>query len=302
MLSYDDDNVGDWLAATTGDRLVLLPAEDAASAARIWASLGESAPGADDQGMRAVLDELTAGGLSRTPPFALLAWSEDLPATVRVIVRGSVRVSLNTAAGDVLLTGTGVSTWVERSVDGVTHVDVRSADSTDSADAFALPLERGMVRTRRLQVTLEPAGTSTSTNTAAAPASARPAVAPAPARIGEPPTPASSPAATAAPTTAPAPLAVPPRPTAVPAADEPASEQTITDIRPAGDDADTPSADAPATAAVESAPSDGYDHLFGATVMRGVEQAAVRPEADDETEEPDATAAAPAGSAADLDA
>ena len=298
VLSYDDDNVGDWLAATTGDRLVLLPAADAAAAARIWASLGESAPGADDQGMRAVLDELTADGLSRTPPFALLAWSQDLPATVRVIVRGTVRVSLDTAAGDVLLTGTGISTWVERSVDGVTHVDVRAADATATKDALALPLERGMVRARRLQLTLEPAGT----NATASPASVRPAVAPAPARIGEPPTPASSPATTAAPSTAPTPLAVPPRQSAVPPAGEPASEQTITDIRPAGDDADIPAAEAPANALEANAPSDGYDHLFGATVMRGVEQAAVRPEAEDESDEPAAAEAVPGGSTADLGA
>ena len=38
VLSYDDDDSGGWLAAATGDRVVLLPA-DVPAALRIWAGL-----------------------------------------------------------------------------------------------------------------------------------------------------------------------------------------------------------------------------------------------------------------------
>jgi hypothetical protein len=300
VLSYDDDNVGDWLAATTGDRLVLLPAGDTAAAARIWASLGEAEPG-DDQGMRAVLDELTAGGLSRTPPFALLAWNPAAPASVHAIVRGSVRVNLQTAAGSVELSGSGVSTWVERSFDDVTRVEVCAGDpAVPTPTSLTLPLQRGMVRTRRLQATFGPASPAVA---GAAPAIAAPAQLPVAARIGDPPMPASRPPITPAP---PAPLAAPPAGKPATAAAQPASEQTITDIRPAGDDAAQPDA-APALpdahdgvdAGPGAAPSDGYDHLFGATVMRGVEQAAVRPEAEDDGDEPAVARSAPDSAADD---
>ena len=271
MLSYDDDNRGGWLAAATGDRLVLLPAADSAAGARVWASLTDA--GSSEQGARAVLDELTAGGLSKTPPFALLTWDEFVPATVRVFVRGDVVVVLTTADGDLSIGGLGISTWVERSVADVTAVSVTAVPVSENADPIGaddlaalplgagLPLQSGMVRTRRLRLAVD--GARAAVPTRAEPARAEPA-----AQIVPPPV---------APKIAPAPL---PLQTIA----EPASEQTITDIA-APEPAAEPDAD----------PAGGYDHLFGATVMRGVEQAAVRPDAETDDDEP----AAPAGAAAD---
>ncbi|WP_104166802.1 FHA domain-containing protein [Cryobacterium sp. N22] len=280
MLSYDDDNRGGWLAAATGDRLVLLPAADSAAGARVWASLTDA--GSSEQGARAVLDELTAGGLSKTPPFALLTWDEVVPATVRVFVRGDVVVVLATAAGDVSIGGLGISTWVERSVADVTAVSVTAVPVSVDADPIGaddlaalplgagLPLQSGMVRTRRLRLVVD--GARAAEQTRSEPARAEPAA------LIVPPPPA-------APKTAPAPL---PLHTIA----EPASEQTISDIavaepaaEPAAESAPEPDAD----------PAGGYDHLFGATVMRGVEQAAVRPDAEAEDDE----SAAPAGAARD---
>jgi hypothetical protein len=172
VLSYDDDNRGGWLAGATGDRLVLLPAGDPAATARVWASLTDA--GSAEQGARAVLDELTAGGLSKTPPFALLAWDPAGPATVRVFVRGDVVVVFATTDGDVSIGGLGISTWVERSVTDVTAADITAApvgalpgtgpldaDLSDADDHAALPpgtglpLEAGMVRTRRLHLEVD---------------------------------------------------------------------------------------------------------------------------------------------------
>ena len=288
MLSYDDDNRGGWLAAATGDRLVLLPAADPAAGARVWASLTEAR--SSEQGARAVLDELTAGGLSKTPPFALLTWDEVVPATVRVFVRGDVVVVLATVAGDVSIGGLGISTWVERSVADVTAVSVTAVPVSADADPIGaddlaplpleagLPLQSGMVRTRRLRLVVDGARAAVSPRpepAQAVPAQAEPARAEPAGQIVPPPS--------VAPKAASAPLPLPLQTIA-----EPASEQTISDIavaEPAAEPAAEPDAD----------PAGGYDHLFGATVMRGVEQAAVRPDAETDDDE----SAAPAGAAAD---
>ena len=286
VLSYDDDNRGGWLAGATGDRLVLLPAADPAATARVWASL----TGADsaEQGARAVLDELTAGGLSKTPPFALISWDPAKPATVRVFVRGDVVVVLATADGAVSIGGLGISTWVERSVMDVTAVDITAApvsaapgteplETTDADDHAAmplgsgLPLETGMVRTRRLHLQVDGAR-------AVAPVRAE-----APLHIVPPLRIVPPVAPVAAPATAPAPLPVPTRTIAEPAseqtiAEQPVTEQTISDltaVEPAPEPASENDADI----------AGGYDHLFGATVMRGVEQAAVRPDTDEDDDE-----------------
>jgi len=287
VLSYDDVNRGGWLAGATGDRLVLHPAVDPAATARVWAGL--TGAGSAEQGARAVLDELTAGGLSKTPPFALLSWDPAVPGTVRVFVRGDVVVVLTTADGDVSIGGLGISTWVERSVTQVTAVDITAApvDAAsgaepleDDADDHAalppgtgLPLEAGMVRTRRLHLLVD---------TASAPGRADgPDRAGASLHIVPPLHVVPSVAPAAAPPTAPAPLPVPTRTIAEPASEQtiaehpvteqPVPEQTITDIAEPVVDSDADIAG-------------GYDHLFGATVMRGVEQAAVRPDAEDNDE------------------
>ena len=318
MLSYDDDNRGGWLAATTGDRLVLLPAADSAAGSRIWTSL--TGAGSDEQGARAVLDELTAGGLSKTPPFALLTWDDAAPATVRVFVRGDVVVVLATVEGDVSIGGLGVSTWVERSVAHVRAVSVTAApvkaDPADADDHAALPLDAGlplrsgMVRTRRLRLALDATRTAASAQDAAAPAGAAPtsAVLASAVPTSAVPTPAVSSPAVSAPAVSapvvpvrvePAARIVPP-PSVLPVAGRtiaaPASEQTITDIAAA-----EPAAEEDAEH--DADPAGGYDHLFGATVMRGVEQAAVRPDAEEDDADSPAptTAAAPSSAGADQD-
>jgi len=269
VLSYETDTdsseAGDgWLAATTGQRMLLLPAADSTAAARIWASLSATAPGADEGGARAVLDELTSAGLSRTPPFALVTWDAASPTTVRVIVRGAVRVNVHAAEGEVVMNGSGVSTWMERAIDGVRAVTVSAPDGTapPRSPGLTLPLERGMVRSRRLSADFSAdfSGDGTAESRIVTPTAA--AVVPVP-----------------VPVTVPVPVPVPsPAPTSSHA--HPASEQTITDL--AGTDSSVPASEAPGPSPSESAESadddGGYDHLFGATVMRGVEQAAVRPE------------------------
>ena len=293
MLSYDDDNRGGWLAAATGGRLVMLPAADSAARARVWASLLD---GSSEQSARAVLDELTAGGLSKTPPFALLTWENSEPTTVRVFVRGEVVVVLTTADGDLSIGGLGISTWVERSVADVTAVSVSAVPVSVDADPIGtddlavlplgagFPLQSGMVHTRRLRLVVDgarAAETARAESAVAEPAQAKPAL-----QIVPPPP--------AAPKTVPAPLPLPNRRIA-----EPASEQTISDIaaaEPAAESA-AESAAAPIAAQVAEPDADaagGYDHLFGATVMRGVEQAAVRPDAESDDDE----SAAPTGAAA----
>ncbi|WP_120339984.1 FHA domain-containing protein [Cryobacterium soli] len=307
VLSYDDDDSGGWLAAATGDRVVLLPA-DVLAALRIWAGL--TAEGSGDAGARTVLDELTSGGLSRTPPFALLAWEQTVPATVRVFVRGDIVVVLQTPGGEVSIGGLGISTWVERSVADVSSASVTATPLTEAGNGTAaddqaplplaagLPLVAGLVRTRRLRLAVDaasPMTASAAASAAAVPPPARivlpPAVLGSAATVPVGPTDAAAPAP--APVTAPAPLPVPRSDIA-----EPASEQTITDIVSVdpGAAVSAPADSAPGRAggapgADSAADLGGYDHLFGATVMRGVEQAAVRP--DSETSDDAGPAAGP---------
>ncbi|MGO4691820.1 FHA domain-containing protein [Glaciibacter sp. 2TAF33] len=252
MFWYENDGSGEWLAVTDASRLVLVRVEGSPDAgARLWERLAA----ADVQG---VLDELTARGLSGTPPFAVVTWDGDLDsgtATVRTIVRGDVAVRLETTAGPIEVSGRGVSTWLEQSHPGVSGIALSAESARGAGDGAgpgvrALPIAVGAVRTRTL-----------STSTAV--------------RI---------PPLAVAPRGVPAPQATPVQEETIVAAtmaglagtDASGSELTITDFT--------------VTDAVP--PDSGYDHLFGATMMRGVEQAAVRPAEPDDAEPGTASAAA----------
>ena len=201
-----------------------------------------------DGGAQGILDGLTSAGLFATPPFVLLTWDTAAGPgfTGRAILRGDVSLRLTGENGDAELSGLGVSTWREQPFSGMTEITVECGECGERGDPRAalpaLPLSSGVVRVRRISLS-------------------------------------SLPASTAAPV-----------PVAESIAEETITDQTITDqtitdqtvaivrsggVRPAP--APTPAADA-----VEPAAAQGYDHLFGATMMRGVEQAAVRPADDDD--------------------
>jgi len=277
VLHVDQTAPGGWLAATAPGRLVVVRApEDAEDLIRrLWAALAG--------GIQPVLDVLTSGGLTATPAFALAEWSGDADHgfDVRFIVRGAASVEITSDAGGRSIDASGVSTWLEQPVAAVRafRVDCDGAQ----AGGGMLPLGLGAAWVRSVSFGGDREEQDAEAGLSAGSLSA-----------GEPPAPVGT--GRAASVAAPAASA----PAAAPAEPEPIADVTV--VEPFGDDVDeTPdevsnetldeSGEENAVPAAVPAPENptGYDHLFGATVMRSVEEAAVRP-ADEEDVAEDAPA------------
>ncbi len=245
MLWYDSNESGEWLAATRAGCLVAVRGDGTRETAeRLWASL--------DGGAQGILDGLTSAGLFATPAFALLTWDDHAGTgiTGRAILRGDVFLRLTGANDHVAISGLDVSTWREQSFAAVAELIVECGEPGDVPSPLpALPLASGLVRARRLrflasvlvpQVLVTPA-------------------APIPVE-GE------SVATFSEETISDGAIS-----------EEAISEKTIAEETIADHTiAARPFAHEPVTDETTAAVS-GYDHLFGATMMRGVEQAAVRP-------------------------
>lgn len=177
-----------------------------------------------------VLDEITRGGISNAPDFAMIHLSGKAGT---LFVRGSVSAFL---AGEPV-DGSGATAWLERSFAQGEAVELRFRDEAWAIEQ-GLPIVEGVVRCVGLR-----AGEVGS----AAQAPGEGVVAPS--RALDP---------------------VPPPPVA--------SETTLV----VETIAEAPPSIAASPAPVASASPAGYDHLFGETVIRSVEEAAVR----DESAEP----------------
>ena len=131
MATYLPDSTGAWLAAVRGTVVLMAPASAAGDLAELWPRLG------DDDPTARVLDRLTAGGLAATPSFALVV-RDGAAGSARVVVRGE----LDVRAGDLTVSGSGVSTWAERVVESpaieVVVVDAATAGAS-------LPVVEGIV-------------------------------------------------------------------------------------------------------------------------------------------------------------
>lgn len=200
----------------------------------------------DERGPAGLLETLTAQGLFSTPPFAFV---EAGDGDVSVIVRGDATVR----AGAEQVSGAGATTWIERRLPGGSVGVTLGGRGTAE-----LPIEAGVVRASAFATG---AGVVTASAPAPAAAVAAPTIVTAP--------PAQPPAQPSAPPIA-APVPDPP-------VTAPVSELTVASLP------DEPHVDALAgsTDAAEST-GDGYDYLFGDTMYRSVEDAAVRPEAEEE--------------------
>ena len=266
-----------WIAFSTESRILAVGASpNDVFVTALWEAIGTS------DGLQRTLDLVTSKGLSATPPFALV----DLTDGLRVIVRGGVTVDVTTASGVESLSGVGVSTWIERSIDGATAVSL-TVDGAVAAGVPALPLVAGAAWIQSLAVGI-------GASVAAAVPGQEPAVAVAPA---------------ATPPVDVPPVDVPPAVVEAAAADSAAgsaaagsaaagssaastSSSVEIDIEATVTEAPTESLDTPTVAIdnLETSP-EGYDYLFGDTMYRSVADAAVRddePEADEAPAEPSA--------------
>jgi hypothetical protein len=305
---------GPWRVIATPVGIVVLEQELAPELlTRIWEQVSAG------RGFAAVLEALTGAfgtSLAAIPSFAVALAEND---GVRLAVRGAFAVTVDTTAGAEEATGVGVTTWTERVIAGAGRVSVRSAATTAPVE---LPLRDGVVAAGALEWILDPAAVSlrslserseTKRPDASEIAGPEPIAQPEPDPEPEPERePDAAPAArgpwsgfVAPPPAAPA----SPTPEPTPAPEAPAPLGGLIDSVPTITSADTllppdatlaPIGDtvAPAVAAASDDPLDattGYDHLWGATVVRSVEEAAVRET--DEDDDASASSAIDAGSA-----
>lgn len=268
-------------AALQGD----LPAD---LVTRIWERLGRG------NGLSPVLEALTGAfgtSLAAIPPFAV-ALTEG--SSLRIAVRGDITAHVAGASIADTVSGAGVTTWSERVLPDARSIDlVLPGGATTDA---SYPVVDGVVFASRLRVDLDASAAPASP--AAEPVDASPAVpaaAPVPTSTPIPtaasvaaPTPADEPvdaSASSEPATVAASIPVIVPPLAPPPASSPAGPATAQDAATELiDSIDVQAAaDGETLLPVESTmgPSSGpvseYDHLWGATIARPIEDAAVRP-------------------------
>lgn len=211
-----------------------------------------------------VLDVLTRSGISSAPHFLIVT----LGSEGNVLVRGPVSVSVEGSESGTI-TGSGFSSWAERSFD---RIDRFECEITPPLDSVRIPIQRGAIRAGWF---------AADTNGIAAfgknytPTSAD---LPTPVPIARP----SDPEPAEQQTVSPPPAAETPASQAPPP-NEPMGEETVAGHLGEGDDV-TDEVDGLAPTAATSA----YDFLFGETSYRTVEDAAVR-----STEEQNDSASAP---------
>jgi len=266
---------------------------------------------ADGRGLGGVIESLTGAygaSLTAIPSFAVALIEGD---AVRIAVRGDFAFDIDADTPE-RVSGAGVTTWTERVVRGVRRVTLPS-DAGEGADPAELPVTDGVVLAST--IVWDAAAAAVAPVVASpAPAAALEPAAPAAASAEAPAAPVVAPVVPAA--VVPAPVApVAPAPVAeqpaaslrargaasTPASPEPEAapvgnvaglidSSTVQTV--AGDETLLPedselSQSRPETPAATRGGEDvssttGYDHLWGATVIRSVEEAAVRPDEDAE--------------------
>ncbi|MEA3551681.1 FHA domain-containing protein [Pseudarthrobacter sp. C1] len=282
---------GTWLGILRSRTAVLLgPDTTQATAGAVWELL-ESKPAVHE-----VLHAITGssgGSLTRIPPFGIL----DFSGPLRVFLRGDLDLAVELPDGRVELDGRDVTTWNERrfALSGACRISIPAGGSGDQPE---LPLGEGVVLLQSLVLGLGPA---------------RPELAPAPAAAVAVDSAGVADRREAAPgTDEPREITIVPEPEPEPEPE--ASAETVLavpdddaqvdayisayvdegDVQPAGAGpgmeagaGTEPSAQAetaeyqPAQAAiVVSDQTSSYDHLWERTVIRSIEGAAVREEAE----------------------
>ena len=277
MLRYTPAEPDSWLLLVRDARLLFVDTGATADDPELlWQGLGTAEP------VRSVLDALTSHGLSATPSFVLARW--DTVGALQILVRGAVVASIDTASTAEVLDGSTVSTWHETTVESASGFSLDIGGAAAVA-RVALPLSDGAVWAGSVTVA--------TMRDAAAAASAPPQESPASAAAPAPVTPAAPVATPAAPSpavempTTPTPLAeqtvTEPTVAESTAANQTFTEQTIAEVT----EFSAPAAPERSADDVDEVPAiEGYDHLFEETVIRSIEDAAVRPVDEEEAEDP----------------
>jgi hypothetical protein len=240
---------------------------DEGVARQVWDRLATGA-GPDD-----LLRDLIRDGFAAIPTFVLVDVTEPV---ARVLVRGDLHAEVDTGRATVRWDGTGVSTWAERTFDRVTLVRIEP----DAMSGDPLPLRAGVVRCGGFDYRPE------SIEDASAPDSGPDSV----------PEPEPAPA----PAVEPEPAPVVPVPVPVIEPVPLIASVPVIQAAPAVDSAVVSTAPDLAQTRTDD-PDAGFDHLFESTIMRSVEDAAIREVVEDEpdTGAPEDSPVGPAPTGAD---
>lgn len=264
---------GTWLGVVrSGTAVLLAPATPTALVDSLWELLG------GEPEVHEVLHAVTSassGSLAQVPWFGIVDFRDSL----RVFLRGDIELTAQLATGPVELNGSDVTTWTERRLSEPEWY--RVSVPGDAAGAAELPLGEGVVLLQSLRVGLS--------------AEALPPMPAAPL------TEAAGPAEVSVPPRVPLPAPVKvPEPVREATTEHGVSAETMIGLpddeleyTAAGTDIqhDEPVPEVPGSASAGPSPepvpanelTSSYDHLWEKTVMRRIEDAAVRdePEADE---------------------
>ena len=305
---------GSWIGVVrSGTAVLLRPESDPALVRSLWGLLGTSPE------VHEVLHAVTSasgGSLAQIPWFGIV----DFKQSLRVFLRGDIELTAHLTEGAVELNGRDVTTWTERHLADPQWYTVKVPDS--SAGGAELPLADGVVLIQGLRMEREsvperlvPLAGVPSALLPERPAPEPPVMAP---QLPEPPAMAPQlperPVVQAVPEPetakfAPAVVVLPeenlPETNLPEAADEAAidhgvSQETVMGIHDDDEDYDDDAgesveqAEEPDPAAAPDVPEEiaivemtgSYDHLWEKTVMRNIEDAAVRvdPDADEDAQ------------------
>ncbi len=129
---------GEWFGIFGEHVTVVLPPSEKARVARIWTMADEGA------GFDEVLDALIADGLRQLPGFVLVSESDG---QTTVVIRGPARAEFVVGDETVVVEGSSVTTWAERSLREVSSMRVEVADDAGAPD---LVIDKGLVRVSRI--------------------------------------------------------------------------------------------------------------------------------------------------------
>ncbi|MFL6003518.1 MAG: FHA domain-containing protein [Nocardioides sp.] len=130
---------GAWFGIFGDHAIVVLPPSEKDRVPQLWQLVDDGA------GFDEVLDALISDGLRELPGFVLVSESD---ADTKVVVRGQATARFSTAEGEVSLAGSAATTWVERSMTGVTGLVIELGGEGEGPD---LTVQNGLVRVSRVQ-------------------------------------------------------------------------------------------------------------------------------------------------------
>jgi hypothetical protein len=125
---------GAWFGILGERATVVLPPSEKSRVAALWELVDDGA------GFDETLDALISSGLRDLPGFVLVSQSGD---ETRVVLRGAASAHFATAGEVVHVEGDGATTWVERTLTGVTRMRIEVADEESSDE---LVVAGGLVR------------------------------------------------------------------------------------------------------------------------------------------------------------